>query len=240
MYLKGLIGKGLVKQSFLGLLAILLSLAVASGCKAAGSIPSNAQFRAMNASVEQPNLAVLLTSVTVAANLAYPTASDYTSEAPGGYTIHVEPSGTTTTLINQPVVFQAGTFYTLIAAQAAFASPALTPIFLTDDHTPPANNQMKLRLVNASPDIGNLDVYVVAPKASIQNASPTVSNLPFKSASAYQTVAPGTYRILFTAAGQKTVLIDSGAQGLGAGQIRTVVAVDSTGGYASATLSDLN
>src|SRR6185437_6525385 len=46
--------------------------------------------------------------------------------------------------------------------------------------------------------------------------------------------------VYFTAAGQKTILIDSGALAFLAGQIRTVVASDATGGYTSTTLADVN
>jgi len=230
-----------VKPSqFLGFLAVLLTLAGAAGCKSAATIAANAQFRVMNASPEQPTLTFLLTASTVAADLAYPTASAYASEGPGGYTVHVEPSGTTTKLINQPVVFQSGIPYTFIAAQSAFASPALTPIFLTDDNTAPASGQMRLRVVNASPDVGNLDVYVVSPGTNIQAANPTFTNLAFTSASTYQNLVAGKYEVFFTAPGQKTVLIDSGVFSLGQGQVRTVVALDSTGGFATSLLADLN
>ncbi|HEU5335384.1 MAG TPA: DUF4397 domain-containing protein [Terriglobales bacterium] len=194
----------------------------------------------MNASVQQPNLAVLLNTTTLATSLAFPTATTYTSEPPGGYTIHIEPSGTTTTLINQPVVFQNATSYTMIATEAAFASPALTPILLTDDNTPPTSGQMKLRVVNASPDLGNVDVYVVAPNAGIQNATPAFTNVAFKTAAGYNTLAPGNYQLVFTATGQKNVLLNSGTVRFAAGQIRTVVALDSSGGYTTATLNDLN
>ncbi len=227
-------------SQFLGFVAVLLTLAGAAGCKSAAAIAANSRFRVMNASVEQPSLTFLLTTSTVAADLAYPTAAAYASEVPGGYTVHVEPTGTTATLINQPVVLQAGTFYTFIAAESAFASPALTPIFLTDDNTTPASGQMRLRVVNASPDVGNLDVYVVSPGTNIQTVNPTFVNLAFKSASTYQTLVAGNYEVLFTAPGQKTVLIDSGVLPFGKGQVRTVVALDNTGGYATSMLADLN
>jgi hypothetical protein len=194
----------------------------------------------MNASVQQPNLTFFLSTVTLAANLAYPTATSYVQETPGGYTVHVEPAGTTATLINQPVVFQPGTVYTFIAAEAAFASPALTPILLTDDNSAPSSGNLKLRLVNASPDVGNLDAYVVSPGAKIQNLTPTFSSLAFKSASNYQSLPAGSYEVYFTAAGQKTVLIDSGPLAFSAGQIRTLVALDSAGGYTSSLLADVN
>jgi hypothetical protein len=226
-------------SQLLGFLALLLTV-FAAGCKSAGTIAANPQFRVMNAAVEQPSLTFLLTTTTVASSLAYPTATAYTEQTPGGYTLHVEPGGTTATLINQPVVFQPATSYTFIAAEAAFASPSLAPILLTDDNTAPSTGQMKLRVVNASPDVGNLDVYVVSPGKNLQGVSPTVSNLGFQSASSYQSLAPGNYEIYFTAANQKTVLIDSGAQIFRAGQIRTVVALDTTGGYTSIVLSDMN
>lgn len=194
----------------------------------------------MNASVEQPSLEVLLTATTLTAFLAYPTATPYSSQTPGGYTVHVEPTGTTTKLINQPVVLQNGTSYTFIAAEAAFASPALTPILLTDDNTPPDSGQMKLRVVNASPDIGNVDVYAVPPNTGIQNATPIFTNVAFKATAGYQSLAAGKYRLCFTATGQKNILIDSGTVSFAAGQIRTVVALDNSGGYTTATLSDLN
>jgi uncharacterized protein DUF4397 len=226
-------------SQFLGFLAVSLTLA-AAGCKSAGTIAANPQIRVMNASVEQPSLTFLLTTTTLSSGLAYPTATDYTQEAPGGYTVHVEPAGTTATLINQPVVFQPGTSYTFIAAEAAFASPSLAPIFLTDDNSAPSSGQMKLRVVNSSPDVGNLDVYVVSPGKNLQGVSPTISNLGFQSATSYQSLAPGNYEIYFTAVGQKTILIDSGALTFHAGQIRTVVAFDATGGYTSTTLADVN
>lgn len=193
----------------------------------------------MNASVQQPNLNFVLTATTLAANLAYPTATSYIQQVPGGYTMHVDPSGTTTSLINQPLVFQSGGVYTFIATEAAFGSPNLAPIFLTDDNSAPASDKMKLRLINASPDAGNLDVYVVAPHSSISSVSPTVSSLAFGTASAYQSLAGGNYEIYFAPAGQKTILIDSGVLSFSAGQIRSVVALDSAGGYTSAVLADL-
>ncbi len=228
------------RSQLLGFLAIFLAVVGAAGCKSTTTLAGNALFRVMNASVQQPNITVKLSATTLQASLAYPTASGYASEAPGGYTVHIGPAGTTTILINQPVVFQPGTSYTFIAAETAFASPDLTSIFLTDDNTTPASGQIKLRLINASPDIGNLDVYVEAPGTNLQDKTPTVSSLTFKSASGYQSLAAGNYEIYFTAVGGKTPLIDSGALSLQAGQIRTVVALDDTGGYTSSVLSDRN
>lgn len=194
----------------------------------------------MSASVEQPSLNFLLNTTALASDLPYPTANSYTQEAPNGYTMHVQPSGSATSLINLPIFLQEGSDYTFIAAEAAFASPTLAPILLTDDNAPPASGKAKLRMVNASPDVGSLDVYAVAPGANINNATPTFSNIGFEAASAYESLAAGRYQIYFTSAGQKTILFQSGVLVLADGQIRTVVALDNTGGYTVSVLSDLN
>ena len=228
------------RSQFVTLTVVLLALGVVVGCKSAATIAANAQFRVMNASVQQPSLTFLLTTTTLSSSLAYPTASGYAPEAPGGYTVHVQPAGTTNNLINLPVVFQQGTVYTFIAAPAGLASPALAPILLTDDNTAPSSGSVKLRIVNASPDIGNVDVYIVAPGTNIQSKTPTISNLAFQAASSYQTLTAGTYEVFFTATGQKAVLIDTGALGFGSTAIRTLVAVDSSGGFTSSLLLDLN
>lgn len=241
MYLNLARGNGLVKLSkSLGCLVLLLMVTAAVGCKSTGFTSTAAQFRVMNASVEQPSLTVQLTTTTLAASLAYPMATPYSAEVPGGYTVHISPSGTTTNLINQPVVFQNGATYTFIAAESGFASPNLTPILLTDDNTPPTSGQLKLRVVNASPDVGNVDVYVVALTANFQNATPVFTNVGFKQDAGYHSMTPGNYRLYFTATGQKNILINTGILGFAAGQIRTVVVLDSAGGYTAAKLNDLN
>ena len=228
------------RSQLLGFIAMALTLAGAAGCKSARTVAANAQFRAMNASVQQPALSVKLTATILAAQLAFPAATAYVSQAPGGYTVHVSPAGATASLINLPVVFQPGQSYTFIAAPTAFASPTLTAIFLTDDNTAPDSGQMKLRIVHASPDLGQVDAYVVAPGTNLQNVTPTFTNLTFKSASAYITLVPGSYEVYFTAAGQKSIVDDSGPLRFGANQIRTVVALDSTSAYTTSTLADLN
>jgi hypothetical protein len=63
------------------------------------------------------------------------------------------------------------------------------------------------------------------------------------SASGYLGVPAGSYEAYVTPTGTTTVAIDSGALTLGAGQIRTAVALDAPGGGAPFTaiiLKDLN
>ena len=114
---------------------------------------------------------------------------------------------------------------------------------LIDDNTLPTSGNIKLRLVHASPSAGPVDIYVVSPGTDITTVTPTLSNVPFKTASAYLSVAAGSYEVLITPTGSKTVAIDSGSLTLAAGQIRTAIALDAPGGGAPLTaivLSDRN
>lgn len=72
---------------------------------------------------------------------------------------------------------------------------------------------------------------------------PPLTNVPFGGASDYLTVPAGDYQVRVTPAGSKTVAIDSGSLTLAAGQVRTAIAVDNTGGGAPfdfLMLADLN
>jgi hypothetical protein len=97
-----------------------------------------------------------------------------------------------------------------------------------------------LRIVNASPALGTVDVYVVSPGTSLTSVSPTISSFAFEGASDYQSLTASTsYEVYFTLPNQKTAQIDSGPVSYSDGQIRTMVVLNgSAGGYTLATLSD--
>jgi hypothetical protein len=88
-----------------------------------------------------------------------------------------------------------------------------------------------------------VDIYVTAPGADLEAATPALTGVPFGAASDYLTVPAGDYQVRVTPAGTKIVAIDSGTLALAAGQVRTVIAVDSPGGGAPfdfLLLADLN
>ena len=119
----------------------------------------------------------------------------------------------------------------------------ITPGVLTDNNAAPDSGKVKVRVVHGSPSAGPVDIYVTAPGGDISTVSPTVSNLAFKSATDYLSVAAGSYEVFVTPTGTKTVAIDTGAINLTAGQIRTAVALDAPGGGVPLSvilLDDLN
>ena len=89
-----------------------------------------------------------------------------------------------------------------------------------------------MRAVHGAPSAPAVDIYVTAPGADLEAATPALTGVPFGAASDYLTAPAGDYQVRVTPAGSKTVVIDSGTLTLAAGQVRTAIAVDSPGGGA--------
>jgi Domain of unknown function (DUF4397) len=207
---------------------------VSSGCGGG----SNAQLRVMNASPDESSLTALVNSNNFASGISYGTASGYQALAAGSQHLQIEPTSTSTIVIDQNISVNSGTYYTVIAT--GFLS-SITGLSFVDDHSSPSSGNIKIRIINASPSLGSADVYIVAPGTELASATPSVSALAYQSASSYQSLTAGNYEVFFTAAGQKFAFIDSGQLTLNTGQVRTVVGLNSpTGGFTSAALPDLN
>jgi hypothetical protein len=98
-----------------------------------------------------------------------------------------------------------------------------------------------MRFVNAAPDLGPADVYIVVPGTDIDTVSPNISSLGFGSASEYQSMTAANYEIVYTVAGQKIPQIDSGSLSFSSSQIRTFVSLNSSaGGFTETILDDVN
>lgn len=201
------------------------------GC-GGGSQPT--QLRVMHAMPTVGQVDVVLdNSANLLATLDYGSASSYETITTSSHTITVEPTGTSVALVNTSLTPTAGTSYTLIESGLGNLSGTV----LTDDLTAPGSGKFKLRMVDASPSSGPLDVYVTAPGADLTTATPNVSNLGFPSASAYLNLAAGSYEIRVMAAGSKVQEIDSGTLTSNSGEIDTGVVLDTTGGGAPLNLT---
>lgn len=221
-------------------LAVVFSFCSLLGCGSSSNPTNPAQVRIMNASPVQQNISLLVDNITLQTDIVSQSAGAYTPETPGSHTVQVEATSSTSPLVTQNLTFNSGSSYTLLAAEPSFASSSLTLTSLTDDNSAPTSGNLKLRIINASPDFGNLDAYVATPGAGI-SGSPSVSNLAFQAASSYMTLPAGNYEVYFTVTGRQVISVDSGQFSFSSGQIRTLVLVDNFGsGYTSALLADLN
>ena len=192
----------------------------------------------MNAVPDESSLNVLVDNTSVSSNLAYGTSTGYLSEKSGSHQVGIEPSGSSTTLLQQSISFASGSDTTVISNNF---SSSIANLVLTDNNSAPASGDFKIRLINASPNLGPSDVYIVAPGTALTTVSPTVSNLGFGATAAYQSLAAANYEIELTSVGQKFAVVDTGSLTFGAGQIRTFVGLNNpSGGFTYAMLQDVN
>ena len=213
----------------LSTISIALTLACGTG---------NSEIRLLNASPGESALTASIGSTSIGSDVDYGTASTYISVASGSTTLGVEAAGTTSLLINESITLSSSAYSTVLAGNY---SSAINATILTDDNTTPTSGYVSVRIVNAAPSLGTADVYVLAAGSSLSDATATVSNLNFESASSYQSLSAGTYEVYFTQPGQKSAMIDSGPLTLTSQQIRTIVGLDGqSGGYETAVLPDLN
>jgi hypothetical protein len=213
-------------------------LAFLLGCGGGGGSSSKTQIRAMNAVPDQTNINVLLDGSNIASSVAYGAANNYSETKSGSRHLQVQPTSSTTTFLDQTVTLAGGTNSTIVVANISSSASA---VVLTDDATAPTTGNIKLRIVNASPGMGTADVYVVPPNTNLNGVTPTVNALGFQSASDYLSLTAGTYFVAFTPQGSKFAVLFAGPLTFNAGQNRTVVAINnSSGGFTTATLNDLN
>ncbi len=146
---------------------------------------------------------------------------------PGKTNTIVSPGSPTALLSFNPSV-SAKKYYSLLAYGAA---GALKQVLLDDNIDAPASNHSLLRIVNAAPDAGALDIYVTAATEPLASAVALQSGLAVDAVSSTIDVTSGTWRLRVTGVGSKTDLrLDVGNFSLDSRQIRTLVLVPGPGG----------
>ena len=227
----------------LRLLTLGFAAAALAGCSDDDSNTgpaTEAGVRVVHASPDAPSVDVLVDDAQVLSSVPYLGSSSYLEVPAGSRNVKVNAAGSSTTVIDADLPVTAGTDYTVIAGGLA---SDIAPIVLEDDRTAPSAGNVKVRAVHGAPSAPAVDIYVTAPGAVLEAATPALTNVPFGAASDYLAVPAGDYQVRVAPAGSKTVVIDSGTLTLVAGQVRTAIAVDSQGGggpFDLLLLPDLN
>jgi hypothetical protein len=224
--------------------AFVAILALGTGCNDDPVSPPATQttnVRVLHASPDAPSVDVLVDGQVVLSDVPFKAFSPYLTVNAGARNVKVRAtSNPSLVVIDVTPTLTANTDYTVIARNLV---ASIEPWLLVDDNAPPASGQIKLRLVHGAPSAPTVDIFVTAPGASLASATPTLTDVPYAAASNYLAVPAGTYQVRVCPANTTTVAIDSGALTLTAGQIRTAVAVDNTGGgapFGAVVLPDRN
>jgi hypothetical protein len=184
------------------------------------------------------NVNVRIDGTAWLANQPYKVASPYVLVLPGARQVDARKTQDTTIVIfSQPVSVAVSTDFTLMTSGIA---PDLAALVLTDDNAAPAGDNVRLRVVHASPGTGAVDVFITIPSADLATETPDATNLGFRAATAYVTLPIGSYRVRWTTPGTTTVLGDTTTASLTQGQVRTVVMLDRAGGGTPSTYAILS
>lgn len=188
----------------------------------------------------------ILENVPFGVNLTYTQSTPITLPAPntanyapiyaGNRTLVLKRTIDTNTVVSS-IAFTVtqGQDQTIYATGGAAAS-AITSYITTDDNTLSAT-QARVRVVHLSPTAGAVDVFVTAAGADLAAATPTLSNVAVRTASAYLSVAPGTYQVRVVPAGtpaasRATAVAINTSVTVAANTVRTIVAADNSVGGA--------
>ncbi len=102
---------------------------------------------------------------------------------------------------------------------------------LSDDRRRVAT-QAKVRILHAAPSAGAVDLFVLAPGASLATASPAFTDVAFKADTGYVSLAAGSYDVVVTPTGTRMPAIGPARITVANGGVYTLAARDAVGGGA--------
>lgn len=193
--------------------APLVGLAACGGSDTADRIDvADPVVRFVHASPFAPNVTLFrgTAAQSDATNVAYPFASNYFDVDLGISDWSVKTASGSATVGTVSIDPVRGTKYTIVAL--ATSSTENSTYLITDPYNRSVNGDTAyVRVMNASFNAANIDLYMGAVGASIATASPYVAGTAYKNAGPASggdsaPIQGGTYQVTITSAGTKTVL----------------------------------
>jgi Domain of unknown function (DUF4397) len=207
-------------------LAALAAATLLAAC-GGGADRTKAQVRLVNASSGYPQLDWRVDDQLRQGAVAYGETASY-AEADPGKTNTLSRAGSGTALLTFNPGVSERKHYTLLAYGP---QGNLKQLLLDDNAGAPADNRSLLRVVNAAPDAGSLDVYLTGTDDALAESVPVQSGAAVDSVGNWFTVNSGSYRLRVTATGSKTDLrLNVPALALASKQLVTLVLSPASGG----------
>ncbi len=202
----------------LGSVALIAAFFVVSGCGSGNN--DKAKLLIAHAALGAPAVTATVGSDPIA-TLSYKQATSYFERKPGNTSllVNVASSGANIAALSPNLLLEKDKRYSAVAIGSLTAN-TLEALLIVDAANAPAANQLKLRLIHASPAAGAVDVYLTAPTTDLLTATPAASFqykdiVPANGTNSLQ-VAAGEYRIRVTPKGSKQVVFDSSTLALAA------------------------
>jgi hypothetical protein len=208
-------------------IAALAAAALAlAGC-GGGADRTKAQVRLVNASSGYAELNLRIDDQPSQGPVAYGGAADYVEVDPGGL-VSLTSGSSATALLSFAPSWSRNQHYTLLAYGVA---GDLKQKVLGDDTGAPDSGKTALRVFNAAPDAGPLDVYLTASDEDLALSVPVLAAVAVGTESDWLAVNSASWRLRITAAGKKADLrLDRAALALASQQVVTLVITPGRGG----------
>ncbi|RZV35013.1 MAG: DUF4397 domain-containing protein [Chromatiales bacterium] len=217
-----------------------VNLVALTGAGSAEILDANtpARLQVVHASPDAPAVDVRVNGDVLIPGLEFPNATGFVEVAPDTYSVSVTVAGNPGAIAIGPVdlTFEPGVRYSVLAVNELAAIEAL---ILDDDPRNVATNA-KVRIVHASPTAADVDIYVTAVGADINNEAPTLENIPFKANTGFLALPAGDYDVTVTPTGTKTAAIGPATISIADGGIYTAIARDPLPGEAALGLIALD
>ncbi len=204
-----------MRKLTIGSTATLMLALLFSACKKNDDTPLQARVLVTHASPDAPGVDLLVddTKVNTAA-LTFPNNTGYLAVNAGTRNIKVNAAGTSTSVINANVTFDANKSYSVFACNRLSAIDA---VVTEDNLTAPATGKAHIRVIHLSPDAPAVNIGVAGSTANI------FTNIAFKGVTAFTPVDAGAYNLQVKVASSGAVALTVPAT-LEAGKIYTVFA----------------
>ncbi|MEW6704959.1 MAG: DUF4397 domain-containing protein [Pseudomonadota bacterium] len=162
------------------------------------------------------------------AALAADALGDYFDYPKDSHSVKVKPGGASSSLHSSSYTLETGERYTAVAWGS---EGAVRLAFLQEDEDAPSAGEAKVRLFNAAPDVGALDLYLTAADTSLDAVSSLNGAIASGSFGGYVQVGKGSYRLRITGAGNKSdIRLDLPSVTLGEKDRTTIIVQAGSGG----------
>ncbi|MBN9428608.1 MAG: DUF4397 domain-containing protein [Burkholderiales bacterium] len=204
----------------------LAAIASLAGC--AKGLDDEARVRFANVTAAGISLDVYRDSNEVFDSAAAGSITDYKDVEHASNTWSLRTDGASSLLASATLSLASKTHYTMLG----YGSEGNLQLQLLEEtNSTPSSGYAKLRVFNAAPDAGTLDVFVSDDAQDLSSASTTVSSAAYGSATSFVTIASGNQRLRVTASGDRSDLrLDLRQVTLSSQSIVTLVIAPGRGG----------
>jgi hypothetical protein len=182
----------------------VLATALAA-CGGSDDDDGNAQMRLINATADVASIDMTIDNDDIDETrqftaIARDGQSEYAELDNTAYTLRIKREGAGSTLALNSANLEPDQRYTVFAYGREGDYRVYAAL---DDEDEPSAGKAVVRVFNAAPDTGSVDVYLTEEAASLDDTLPTVSNIGAATLSFYNSIDRGTYRLRVTAQGDK-------------------------------------